>query len=151
MLEQLAARSNIKIGTIWRPLVNVHYTFSYDKKKKMVFSNSKNIEKYVFTYKANNGYKWPHKGKIWNKKTYKWEEPSNTKVNPPLYSHPLEFKSITEEQFKKQYNTCAYCDDILGEAGYLTSIVLDENMAICEACASLVESCGMPFSNWKEQ
>lgn len=162
MIEAIANRKNIKIGTMWRPIIDTHYAFSYDKKKKLVKYAFKKIERVYkpFPVRKSKNYTWPHTGKIWNQAKKVWEHKDETKEQNVLpFKHSLmngdyskndsqftmTFKNMTEEQFKRDYQVCAYCEDDLEEDGYVTSVIIDLNLALCKECASLSETCGMPF------
>ncbi|KKK98680.1 hypothetical protein LCGC14_2640350, partial [marine sediment metagenome] len=105
----------------------------------------------------------PHVGKVWDQKTLKWvkKEETSDYYKPKIGKLPfsvgydrkdyskefsLKYKNMSEEEFKKNYHVCAYCDGDLGEDGYITSIIVDTGIAICDKCVSLSETCGMPFS-----
>jgi len=163
MIEAIAARRNIKIGTIWRPIIDTHYAFSFDKKTKKVKYVSNKMDRYVYSYTPisdEKGYKWPHTGKVWNQARLKWETPAEKaaardklpfnleRMNENYYDKTKESltdKNMSEEQFKKDYQVCAYCESDLDEDGYVTSVIIDMNLALCQDCASLSETCGMPF------
>ncbi len=167
MLESIAARKGIKIGTLWRPIIDTHYAFSYDKKKKIVNYTAQKLEKFTYLAPAKlqgaKDYEWPYKGKVWSSKRLCWETPEEQKrndgnklpfdvsaMNENYYDKPkneLSSKNMSEEQFKKDYQVCAYCEKDLDEDGYLTSVIIDMNLALCNDCSSLSEACGMPFKD----
>lgn len=162
MIEAIAARKGIRIGTIWRPIIDTHYAFSYNRKKRLVKYASTKLERvYKYTPLIDDGdHKWPNAGKTWNQSKKIWEEFDKKKKENvlPFKSSLMNgdyekndsktaftFKNMTEEEFKKDYQVCAYCEGDLDEDGYVTSVIIDLNLALCKECANLSETCGMPF------
>ena len=158
MLTAIAGRHNLIIGTVWRPLIDTHYSFSYDSKKKIVSYSSRQLEKFTYVYQQKKDYKWPHAGKIWNIHKLAWEFPkkeannykSEIKNKLPFsvennVVNGLIYKNMTLDKFVENYHTCAYCEGDLGDDAYDTCVIVDVNLAICKNCVGLSETCGMPF------
>jgi predicted glutamine amidotransferase len=55
-------------------------------------------------------------------------------------------RNLTPARFEEHYRTCQSCSEsLVGE--FETALILDENMAFCEACGKVAELAGMPMTS----
>jgi len=153
MITSLAQRKNVNIGTIWRPIINTHYTFSYNRKGKTVSYISEKVAPFSWIKQNKNNhishtpYTWPHAGKTYNQVTQKWEDEDPTsyyrshidrksELNLGICDGSLTDKTITETEFFSTYDTCAYCGEYFDESAFVTAVIIDTRTALCGTCAS---------------
>ena len=126
MISAAAGRRNIEIGQMWNPSVNVLFKFSYDKKKKEVSYVSEKLEPIHFKPTV-----WPIK-KAENVLPF-------TKIPKDDSNGLFNQKSMTADEFGKNYKKCCMCETSL-QFEYLSSIIMDEKTAICGDCGTTAES-----------
>ena len=148
MIEGMAKKHNLSIqDNVWQIQPNYMFTFRWNKKKNIVTSTEKKLIPFVKpvikkskTSQTGSG----DKGFFEKYKSFadmmsdKANKSQHTQNNDQINYNRSRLKDLTEEDFKKKYDKCVFCDQSVKDE-FEECLIIDDETAACNSCATVAE------------
>lgn len=137
MIKGVCERCNLEIKEhVWSMNPDYMFTFRWNKKKKIVTSTEKKLNPFVKPYYSIQEIYGKRSGD--NQVFQETASFHNKKDDEKLQWTGARLKNISEEEFKKKYDRCIFCNESV-ENEYNECVLIDDETAVCNSCATVAE------------
>ena len=150
MISAMAERNKIKLheNTVWSINPNYLFTFRWNEKKKIVTNTEKKLKPFERpeidvskTYtdwwrERDSMFPGTHKGD--NEDPAKGDDEVFGQFRQGNVGSYSRMKNMTEEEFRKNYDKCVFCQESVKDE-FEDCVIVDADTAVCNSCSTVAE------------